>query len=73
MFEMSRKLGLSEFLEIGERAAGQGIELSKSVLSDVYEALVAAIYISSGYDSAHKFVSSHIDRFIDFKKSCESD
>lgn len=68
LFEMSKKLGLSEFLEIGERAAGQGIELSKSVLSDVYEALVAAIYISSGYDSAHKFVSSHIDRFIDFNK-----
>ncbi|MCG2589496.1 ribonuclease III [Rhodohalobacter sulfatireducens] len=68
LFEISKKLGLSEFLEIGERAAGQGIELSKSVLSDVYEALVAAIYISSGYDSAHRFVSSHIDRFIDFKQ-----
>lgn len=68
LFEISRKLGLSNFLEIGERAAGQGIELSKSVLSDVYEALVAAIYISSGYDSAHKFVSSHIDRFIDFNE-----
>lgn len=68
LFEISRKLGLNEFLEVGERAAGQGIELSKSVLSDVYEALVAAIYISSGYDSAHRFVSSHIDRFIDFKK-----
>ncbi len=68
LFEMAKKLGLNEFLEIGERAAGQGIELSKSVLSDVYEALVAAIYISSGYDSAHKFVSSHIDSFIDFNK-----
>lgn len=67
LYMMARKLGLSEFLEIGERAAGQGIELSKSVLSDVYEALVAAIYISSGYDAAHKFVTSHIDRFINFK------
>jgi len=66
LFQMAQKLGLSEFLEVGERAAGQGIELSKSVLSDVYEALVAAIYISSGYDSAHRFVSSHIDMFIDF-------
>lgn len=68
LFEISKKLGLNEFLEIGERAAGQGIELSKSVLSDVYEALVAAIYISSGYDAAHRFVSSHIDRFINFRE-----
>ena len=68
LFEMSKKLGLNEFLEIGERAAGQGIELSKSVLSDLYEALVAAVYISSGYDSAHRFVASHIDRFINFKQ-----
>lgn len=68
LFELAKKLGLNEFLEIGERASGQGIEYSKSVLSDVYEALVAAVYISSGYGSAHKFVSSHIDRFINFKK-----
>ena len=68
LYEMAKKLGLNEFLEIGERAAGQGIELSKSVLSDVYEALVAAIYISSGYDAAHRFVSSHINQFIDFNQ-----
>lgn len=68
LFEMARKLKLNEFLEIGERATGQGIEFSKSVLSDVYEALVAAVYISSGYSEAHRFVSSHLDRFINFRK-----
>lgn len=68
LYEMAKKLELSQFLEVGERAAGQGIELSKSVLSDVYEALVAAIYISGGYEKAREFVSSHIRRFIDFDK-----
>lgn len=68
LFELAKKLNLNEFLEIGERAAGQGIEFSKSVLSDVYEALVAAVYISSGYNEAHRFVSSHIDQFIKFKE-----
>lgn len=66
LFELAKKLELNEFLEIGERAAGQGIELSKSVLSDVYEALIAAIYISSGYEKAHKFVALQIERFINF-------
>lgn len=68
LYEMAIQLGLNDFLEIGERAAGQGIELSKSVLSDVYEALVAAVYISSGYDEAHRFVSTHINRFIKFRE-----
>jgi len=67
LFELSRQLGLNEFLEIGDRAAGQGIELSKSVLSDVYEALIAAIYISNGYQKAFEFVQWNLVKFLDFE------
>lgn len=66
LYEFALKLNLNHFLEIGERASGQGIELSKSVLSDVYEAITAAIYVSNGYDAAYHFVNSCIERFIDF-------
>lgn len=66
--ELARKLQLNLALEIGERATGQGIELSKSVLADVYEALVAAIYISRGYEEAYEFVFSNVDKFLNFKK-----
>jgi ribonuclease-3 len=66
--ELSRKMQLNEYLEVGERASGQGIELSKSVLSDVFEALVAAIYISGGYKSAFDFVRRTVDNHLDFEK-----
>jgi ribonuclease III len=66
LFELSKMLGLNEYLEIGDRAAGQGIELSKSVLSDVYEALIAAIYVSLGYRKAFEFVEWNLDHFFDF-------
>jgi ribonuclease-3 len=66
--EFSKHLHLNEFLEVGERASGQGIELSKSVLSDVFEALVAAIYISGGYKSAFEFVRKTVDNYLDFGK-----
>jgi ribonuclease III len=66
LFELAKGLGLNKFLEVGDRAAGQGIELSKSVLSDVFEALVAAIYISKGYRKAYQFVSSTLYKYIDF-------
>ncbi|MCC5906293.1 MAG: ribonuclease III [Balneolaceae bacterium] len=66
LYELAIKLELNDLLEIGDRAAGQGIELSKSVLSDVYEALIAAIYVSKGYQKAHEFVQWNLDEFLDF-------
>lgn len=67
LFELSKKLELNTYLEVGERASGQGIELSKSVLSDVFEALVAAIYISGGYKSAFYFVRRTVEQYLDFE------
>jgi ribonuclease III len=66
LFKLAKKLDLNNLLEIGERAAGQGIELSKSVLADVYEALIAAVYVSKGYEKAFEFVQWNLDEFLDF-------
>lgn len=66
LYELAKELGLNHFLEIGDRASGQGIELSKSVLSDVFEALVAAIYISGGYEKAFIFVEKTLQKYLDF-------
>ncbi len=66
LYDLALKLGLSKFLVIGDRAVGQGIENSKSVLSDVYEALTAAVYVSYGYDQAFDFVNRSLENFIDF-------
>jgi ribonuclease III len=66
--KLAGKLELNEILEIGERARGQGIELSKSVLSDVFESLVAAIYLTEGYKQAFSFVEKVIDQYLDLNK-----
>lgn len=68
LFELAQKLNLNEYLEIGDRAAGQGIEFSKSVLSDVYESLIAAIYISAGYEKAYIFVQNNIETLLDLNQ-----
>lgn len=65
--EYARHLKLSELLVLGERARGQGIEFSKSVLSDVFEALIAAIYLDKGYKDAAYFVQSIIGKYVDFE------
>ncbi|MDZ7773318.1 MAG: ribonuclease III [Balneolaceae bacterium] len=61
-------LGLNKLMVIGERARGQGIELSKSVLADVFESLVGAIYVDHGYMEAYRFSREVIEREADFDK-----
>lgn len=65
--EYSRKLNISDLLVIGDRAQGQGIEFSKSVLADVFEALIGAIYLDSGYESAAHFFKQLFEEHIDFE------
>lgn len=65
---LAEDLKLNDILEVGERAKGQGIELSKSVLSDVFESLVAAVYLTEGYRRTFRFVESVIDNHLDMKQ-----
>lgn len=62
----ARKLELYDLMLLGERVKGQGIEYSKSVLSDVFEALVGALYLDIGYKSTSKFVRRVIEQYVDF-------
>ena len=63
----SRELGLNKLLLLAERAQGQGIENSRSILSDLFEAVTGAIYLDAGYKSASSFVQGVIERYIDFE------
>jgi ribonuclease III len=63
--QLAGELKLHNALEIGDRASGQGIEFSKSILADVYEAVIAAIYISKGYTYTYNFVLANVNRYLD--------
>jgi len=63
--KLSKKLDLSSFIDVGERARGQGVEFSNSVLADVFEAVVGAIYRDQGYQVTSKFVRFIYEKFLD--------
>ncbi len=65
---LSNQLGLSEVIEVGERVKDQGIESSTSVLADIFEAILGAVYRDLGYPKARKFVTELIEMHIDFDK-----
>lgn len=68
----ARKLRLHKLMQLGERVQGQGIEQSKSVLSDVFEALVGALYLDVGYEATSKFVRRVIEEHVNFEQITNS-
>lgn len=63
--KIARKMDLSSYIIIGERAKGQGVEFSNSVLADVFEALVGAIYRDRGYAICSSFVRTVYQKYVD--------
>lgn len=62
---LARKLNLVEHIEVGDRSMEQGVELSRSVLADVFEALVGAIYLSEGYETVFRFIEETYREHLD--------
>ena len=58
---------LSSVIEVGERVKDQGIQHSSSVLADIFEALIGAMYRDCGYEVARNFVKRTIEEVMDIK------
>jgi ribonuclease-3 len=62
--KISRSLGLDEFLVMG-KGMGAHDETPSSVLADVFESLIGAIYLDGGMDAAQRFILRHVEAEID--------
>ncbi len=59
--QFSAALGLGRFLILGRgMSAGDPSSVPPSMLADVYESLVAAIYLDGGLEAARTFVLGHL-------------
>jgi ribonuclease-3 len=55
--EVAKTMGLLEAIKLGAVGAGDASErLRKSVLGDICEAVIGAVYLDGGYDAAQKMV-----------------
>jgi ribonuclease-3 len=62
--KISRRMGFDEFLVLGKGMGGQD-ETPSSVLADVFESLIGAIYLDGGMEAAKRFILSHIEAEIE--------
>lgn len=65
--QIALAMQINEVMEVGERASGQGIEVSRSVLADLFESMVAAIYLTKGYEFTFIFTERMLKKHIDLK------
>ncbi len=64
--EFAKMIDLADYLIVGKGAALTGIENNATVLEDAFEALIAAIYLDGGIESAKSFVLPFLA--LDIKK-----
>lgn len=62
--EFSVKLGFEQLMEMGERS--KSMKISKSILADAFESIIAAIYITKGYQTAFEFVRRVYKKHVNF-------
>lgn len=58
--ECAREISLSDFILVGRGEEEQGSRFRDSIVSDVFEALIGAIYLDGGIDAARK----HIEKYV---------
>ena len=66
--EMARTITLGDFLMLGKGEDASNGREKASILASAFEALVGAIYLDRGYESAFQFISSHFVSLLPAKK-----
>lgn len=57
--DIAEVLGLGEYLHVGTVERKMGLHKTRSILGDVMEAVIGAIYLESGLDAARQVVLRH--------------
>ena len=65
LYEYSKNLGLYKFIKVGHGEEKEGGKYKKAILSDIFEALMGAIYLDLGYATARKTVLNIVTPYIE--------
>jgi ribonuclease III len=71
--EVGRSLCIEEFIVMGPGELSKGLNRSLTVVGDVIEALIAAIYLDGGFDAARGFILRNWETFLHGKQLSDKD
>lgn len=58
--QTARALGLGDYLRLGKGEEASGGRRRVSIIADVVEAVIAAIYLDGGLEAAQRFIYTHV-------------
>lgn len=61
---ISRELGMDRFLVLG-KGMGSTAQAPESVLADMFESLVAAVYLDAGFEAARHVIIRHMEKEVE--------
>ena len=64
LYKIALKHNFSDFLYLGKSESSNNANLSKAILADSVEALMAAMYLDSGLDNVEKFIIENLEEPI---------
>ena len=62
--EIARQLELGQFIRLGKGESQTNGRDKNSILSDVLEAVIAAVYLDGGFDAAYRLISRHFKSLL---------
>lgn len=73
LYDVSRKLGLAPYVRLGHGEECSGGRDRVSILADVVESVIAAIFLDGGLEPAKKFILEKVLCDIDFSEKGDRD
>ncbi|MZR30778.1 ribonuclease III [Sneathiella litorea] len=71
--EIGLKMGLQDYIQMADDLSAAGGRENPSILEDVMEAVIAALYLDGGFRAAHKFIKSKWWPRFDHKDASKKD
>ena len=65
LYEYSMNLGLNNYIKVGHGEEKEGGKYKKTIVADIFEAFIGAIYVDLGYATARKIVLNIIVPYIE--------
>lgn len=66
-YEYSTRLGLNEYLKLGHGEQERGGKYRKTIVADIFESFVGAMYLDLGFDEVKKFLYKYVIPLIEDK------
>jgi len=61
---LAKNLGLNQWVKLGRGEEATGGRNKPSILSDIYEAVCAAVYLDAGFEAVHSMIRRHFQEII---------